>query len=123
MSRPTFGPVLWVAALAPVLLVSGCMFTVDSSSRYRDGPLHDRATLNAIQPGRTTRDWLLDNLGPPSSSYTNDAGRTVLRYVSVEERDTEVAFLLLFAIDPSGEEIKTLHVEIQRGAVSSYWIE
>lgn len=114
---------LLLAALAVALGVTGCVFVASSDSRYRSGPLHDFEMLNAIEPGKTTKAWVLENLGPPASAYANDAGNEVLRYVSLQERDTELAVFLLFAIDLSDEEIKTMHIEVEDGRVKAYWIE
>ena len=99
------------------------MLVVDSSSRYLDGPLQDNQTLAAIEPGQTTRDSVIDSFGRPAGTYVNDDGNEVLRYVSVQERETEIAVFLLFAMDLSGEEVRTLHIEIEDGTVKSYRIE
>jgi len=115
---------LSVAALAVALGLTGCVVVASSDSRYRSGPLNDFQVLNAIEPGKTTKAWVLENLGPPASAYENDAGNEVLRYVSLKERDTELAVFLLFAVDLlSDEEIKTMHIEVENGSVKSYWIE
>lgn len=123
MARPRSRPALSIAALVTVLIMGGCVFVVDSSSRYRAGPLHDSDALDGIETGKTTRDWVLGNLGQPASSYANDVGNEVLRYVSVKERETEIAVFLLLAVDLEGEEIATLHIEIEGERVKSYWIE
>ena len=120
-ARP--GPTLAGAALVAALALSGCVFVVESDSRYRHGALHGGSSLEAIQPGTTTRAWVMENLGAPDSAYVNESGNEVLRYLSVRERDTEVALFLIFDIDVSEEEIKTLHVEIEADRVKSFWIE
>ena len=114
---------LSLAALTVALGVTGCVFVASSDSHYRSGPLHDFETLAAIEPGKTTKAWVLENLGPPASAYANDAGNEVLRYVSLKEQDTELAVFLLFAVDLSDEEIKTMHIEFENGRVKAYWIE
>lgn len=114
---------LSLAALAVALGLTGCVVLASSDSRYRSGPLNDFELLTAIEPGKTTKAWVLENLGPPASAYANDAGNEVLRYVSLKERDTELAVFLLFAVDLSDEEIKTMHIEVEDGRVKSYWIE
>ncbi len=105
-----------------LLALGGCVFVVDSDSRYRYGRLHGGASLDAIEPGLTTRVWVMENLGQPSSTYVNDAGNEVLRYLTVHEQDTEVTFFLLFDIDVSEEEVKTLHIEIEEDWVKSFWL-
>ena len=114
---------LSLAVLTVALGATGCVVVASSDSRYRSGPLNDFEVLNAIEPGKTTKAWVLENLGPPASAYANDAGNEVLRYISLKERDTELAVFLLFAVDLSGEEIKTMHIEFESGRVKAYWIE
>ena len=111
------------ATIATALALGGCVFVVESDSHYRYGRLHGSGSLDALQPGVTTRAWVVENLGQPSSSYFNDAGNEVLRYLTVREQDTEVAFLFLFDIEVSEEEVKTLHIEIEEDWVKSFWLE
>ncbi|MCE2461499.1 MAG: hypothetical protein J4F38_12070 [Pseudomonadales bacterium] len=111
------------ATIAVLLALGGCVLVVESDSRYRYGRLHGGAALDAIQPGATTRAWVVENLGQPSSAYVNEAGNEVLRYLTVREQDTEVAFFLLFDIEVSEEEVKTLHIEIEEDCVKSFWLE
>ena len=47
----------------------------------------------------------------------------MLRYLSVREQQTEVALFLLFHIEVSEEEVKTLFIEIEEDWVKSFWIE
>ena len=111
------------ATIAVLLALGGCVLVVESDSRYRYGRLHGGAFLDAIQPGATTRAWVVENLGQPSSAYVNEAGNEVLRYLTVREQDTEVAFFLLFDIEVSEEDVKTLHIEIEEDYVKSFWLE
>ena len=114
---------LTCAAVATALALSGCVFVVESDSHYRYGRLHDSASLDAIQPGVTSRAWVVENLGQPSNTYLNEADNEVLSYLTVREQDTEVAFLFLFDIDVSEEEVKMLHIEIEEDRVKSFWLE
>lgn len=123
MTRSRIRHALTGAALASVVAMSGCMFVVESDTHYRHGNLLGAASIDAIQPGTTTRAWVVANLGQPSSVYVNEVGNEVLRYLSVRERQTEVALFLLFDIEVSEEEVKTLFVEIEEDWVKSFWIE
>ena len=111
------------AAVATALTLSGCVFVVDSDSHYRYGGLHGSGFLDALKPGVTTRTWVVEILGQPSSTYLNEVGNEVLRYLTVREQDTEVAFFLLFDIAVSEEEVMTLHIEIEEDWVKSFWLE
>lgn len=111
------------AAFCTATLLAGCVLTVDSDTHYRRGALAMSDTLDAIEVGRTSRDWIVAHLGKPNSVYVNDDGNEVLRYLSRQEKDVEVHLFLLFSIDASEEETHTLHVEIEDALVKGYWIE
>ena len=104
------------------VVATGCLLTVQSDSRWRHGSAAMDST-DRIQSGTTTRDWILDHLGNPDSSYVNARGSEVMRYVSRRETDAEVHLFLLFSIDVSDEEIHTVHVEIEDEIVKGWWVE
>lgn len=104
------------------VVTAGCLLTVQSDSRWRHGGAAMEST-DRIQSGTTTRDWILDHLGNPDSSYVNARGNEVMRYVSRRETDAEVHLFLLFSIDVSDEEVHTVHVEIEGETVKGWWVE
>lgn len=104
------------------VVTAGCLLTVQSDSRWRHGAAA-MDSADRIQSGTTTRDWILDHLGNPDSSYVNARGNEVMRYVSRRETDAEVHLFLLFSIDVSDEEVHTVHVEIEGEIVKGWWVE
>ena len=103
-------------------VATGCLLTVQSDSRWRHGSAA-MDSADRIQSGTTTRDWVLDHLGNPDSSYVNSRSNEVMRYVSRRETDAEVHLFLLFSIDVSEEEVHTIHVEIEDEIVRGWWVE
>ena len=104
------------------VVTAGCLLTVQSDSRWRHGSAA-MDSADRIQSGTTTRDWILDHLGNPDSSYVNARGNEVMRYISRRETDAEVHLFLLFSIDVSDEEVHTIHVEIEDEIVRGWWVE
>ena len=104
------------------VVATGCLLTVQSDSRWRHGSAA-MDSVDRIQSGATSRDWILDHLGNPDSSYVNSRGNEVMRYVSRRETDAEVHLFLLFSIDVSDEEVHTIHVEIEDEIVKGWWVE
>ena len=104
------------------VVMAGCLLTVQSDSRWRHGSAA-MDSADRIQSGTTTRDWILDHLGNPDSSYVNARGNEVMRYVSRRETDAEVHLFLLFSIDVSDEEVYTIHVEFEGEIVKGWWVE
>ena len=104
------------------VVATGCLLTVQSDSRWRHGSAA-MDSVDRIKSGATSRDWILDHLGNPDSSYVNSHGNEVMRYVSRRETDAEVHLFLLFSIDVSDEEVHTIHVEIEDEIVKGWWVE
>lgn len=111
-----------LAIIVAGLVTAGCLLTVQSDSRWRHGSAA-MDSADRIQSGTTTRDWILDHLGNPDSSYVNARGNEVIRYISRRETDAEVRLFLLFSIDVSDEEVHTIHVEIEDEIVRGWWVE
>ena len=111
-----------LAIIVTGIVTAGCLLTVQSDSRWRHGAAA-MDSADRIQSGTTTRDWILDHLGNPDSSYVNARGNEVMRYISRRETDAEVHLFLLFSIDVSDEEVHTIHVEIEDEIVRGWWVE
>ena len=111
-----------LAIIATGIVTTGCLLTVQSDSRWRHGSAA-MDSADRIVSGTTTRDWILDHLGNPDSSYVNARGNEVMRYVSRRETDAEVHLFLLFSIDVSDEEVHTIHVEVEDEIVRGWWVE
>ena len=104
---------------AAALALGGCVFVGGGRVRL---PLPLRPTPRQRVPRRHPARCHDTGVGGRESrpakqlAYLNDdrvlaAGNEVMRYLTVREQDTEVAFLFLFDIEVSEEEVKTLHIE------------
>lgn len=117
---------LWFGLLACFLSLSlfSCASIVSHNSRtaYGSGrsvPGYD--TLRQIRPGETTRVWVVETLGTPTSRTQLDDGAEILRYEYVRETRNKVGCLFIIDIDHSTVSEENLYFEIRDGIVERYW--
>ena len=123
MEKHTF--VTWGvrAALLGLLPVSGCLiYSHDTHYREKGKPVSSR-TLDQIQCGATTKDWVLATFGAPSQQSTAPGGVEVLEYRYVQKKDNQLLVLPFVIVDDEGENTQTLHFEITNGIVTNFWKE
>ena len=78
-------------------------------------------TLKNVRPGKTSREWVLTALGPPSSKETLPGGTELLKYSYVESVSNR---FWLFPLVDAKETMRTGHdlfFEIRHGVVQKYW--
>ena len=75
--------------LAGILPLAGCIIYSDDT-RYGDkGKAPTDRTLDQIETGTTTRDWVLATLGEPSRQSTTKEGTEVLEYEYSRKKDNQ----------------------------------
>ncbi len=109
--------------LAGLLPLAGCI-VYSNDSHYGDkGKMPSAHTLDQIQTGTTTRDWVLATLGEPSRQSTTDKGAEVLEYQYSRKKDNTFVFCPFVFINDDGEEKQTLYFEVESGVVTKFWKE
>ena len=109
--------------LASVLLLGGCVI-YSNDVKYGDkGKAPTAHTLDQIESGTTTKDWVLATLGEPSRQSTTPGGTEVLEYQYSRKKDNSFVFCPFVFINDEGEEKQTLYFEIEKGVVTKFWKE
>ncbi|RMH25951.1 MAG: hypothetical protein D6693_08100 [Planctomycetota bacterium] len=112
-------------ALAALLLVGavtlgGCISS-GSVSEYEGPNIGDR-TLAQIEPGETTRAWILAVLGEPTERSTVDGAGDVEVWKWVRRKMTTTRGSALVVSSKSRtEEVRTVYVELTDGVVTRAW--
>lgn len=112
--------ILLVGAL--LLLLTGCLVTVDSDSR----PIHtvwDDGDVSRLEMGKSDKAWVRTSFGEPITKLTYADGTEIWKYRNRSEKEVEVGLFLVFSVDVESERVETLSVEFADGIVSNYWIE
>ncbi len=123
MNKHTLRKGIGVLLLAGILPLAGCI-VYSNDSRYGDkGKAPTERTLDQIQTGTTTRDWVLATLGEPSRQSKSEGGTEVLEYQYSRKKDNQFVFFPFVFIDDEGEEKQTLYFELEDGVVTKFWKE
>lgn len=104
------------------VLLTGCLFTVDSDSRHLQ-TVWSEADVARVRPGSTDQDWVRATFGDPITKLTYADGTEIWKYRNRSEKDTEVGLFLLFSVDVEEERTETLSIEFADSIVTNYWIE
>ena len=100
-------------ALASVLALSAvssaCVYIQDSHVRHK-GTEVSKQHVAQIEPGTTSREWLLSNLGAPDRIHADKDGLEIFEYVSERREHSERKFILLFSVESN----KTLSRQVTR---------
>lgn len=109
-------------ALLAALALCGCLVVNRSESTVRAGGSEiGAATLGQIEPGKTTRNWLVATLGRPTEVNTVSENEEVLRYESRTVQERRLHILLLYGGDHEVERVENVYFEIENGIVMNYW--
>jgi outer membrane protein assembly factor BamE (lipoprotein component of BamABCDE complex) len=123
MNKPALRKGIGVLLLASMLPLTGCLIYRDDT-RYGDkGKAPTDRTLDQIQTGTTTREWVLVTLGEPSRQSTIQDGTEVLEYQYSRKKDNQFILCPFVFINDEGEEKQTLYFEVADGVVTKFWKE
>jgi outer membrane protein assembly factor BamE (lipoprotein component of BamABCDE complex) len=113
------------------LAIAGCLFLlagclVTSSSQTREtGTAVSSSTLGQVEPGVTTKDWLLATLGLPTSrtAVDNQGNVEIFSYRHEVVRTSRGKVFLLFSGSSNSVETQKTLFELTDGVVTRYWTE
>jgi outer membrane protein assembly factor BamE (lipoprotein component of BamABCDE complex) len=105
-------------ALIPFLALTACVYVQDSHTRNK-GTEVSQSQVAKVEPGKTTKEWVLTNLGTPDRIHSEKDGLEVFEYVSERTEKSESKFFLLFSI----ESDKTLSKKVTRVVMKSGIVE
>ncbi len=113
-----------LAATGFLLTSAGCL-VMTGSSEYETGVKVTETTLERLQKGETTEEWVRATLGEPSnvSEVEGQPNVKILRYDHTKRRSSGGTVFLLFAGGDEKETKSRVYVEITDGIVSDYWTE
>lgn len=113
-------PLLGVLCLLPL---AGCLVYHNDVRYGEKGKAPSENTLDQVQSGTTTKDWVLAALGEPSRQSTAKNGAEVLEYDYSRKKDNQFVFVPFVFINDEGEQRQTLYFQIENGVVTNFWKE
>ena len=110
---------LSVLPLVSLIALSACVYVQESHVRDK-GSTVSQQTVAQVEPGKTTKDWVLSNLGTPDRIQADKDGLEVYEYISERRERTERKFIFLFSVE--ADKIvarKVTRVMMRNGVVES----
>ena len=106
-----------------LLLAAGTACTVisSSSSTTRSGTQVSEETLTQLELGKTSKEWLIATLGPPTSASHVNGNTEILKYASTRKKKTRSGLILVVNTDSESEEKETVYFEFTDGILKRYW--
>lgn len=113
-----------VLGVAFAVSAAGCLVVSGKDYEEHGVKLSDQ-TLSQIEPGKTTKAWLVAALGEPTSCapVAGCDNVEVLRYTHTICRDEGGAVFLIFAGGTHEKKTTTAYFEVTDGIVTRYWTE
>jgi outer membrane protein assembly factor BamE (lipoprotein component of BamABCDE complex) len=123
MEKHHLRQLIHLGILTALLPLAGCIvYSSDVTYGGKGKPVSDR-TLDQIETGTTTRDWLLATLGEPSDQRKTPDGVEILEYSYSRKKDNSFVFLPFVIVNDENETRQTVYFEIRRGIVTNFWTE
>ena len=108
-----------ILALA-VMINLGCLVG-GSSTTKREGNYVSQSTLGQIEPGKTSKAWIVGTLGEPTSKVELGPGHELWKYSYKETKQSGGYVFLLYAGGNTNVSDGTVFVEMQNDIVTKTW--
>ena len=115
---------LTLMALLAGTFLSGCM--INHRSHLSDSSYNhpiSRLLLDSIEPGVTTKDWVIDTFGKPDREKNLQDGEEILIYENTRHKSSDFSLFLLIDSHSSEDIKEVLSFKIKDGIVESYSLD
>ena len=106
--------------LGVAVALPGCLI----SSRSREtqtGTYVSEATFNQIEPGVTTRQWVLGTLGEPSLKTRLENGEELWKWSYCKTKQSSGSLLFVFGGSSSTSTMGAAYIQFKDGLVAKSW--
>ena len=115
MKRP-----LAIGVCLALPLLSGCLVGSHESESY-SGTTVSAPTFDQIEPGKTTKAWVLGTLGEPSSKTDIENGEELWKWSYTKTQKSNGYFLFVFGGSSEKSASGAAYVQIKDGLVTKKW--
>jgi outer membrane protein assembly factor BamE (lipoprotein component of BamABCDE complex) len=98
----------------------GCLVGANSTT-HREGNYVSQSTLNNIEPGKTSKAWIVATLGQPTTKTVLEPGHELWKYSYKETKESGGFVFLLYAGGDTKTSDGSVFVEIQNDTVTKSW--
>jgi outer membrane protein assembly factor BamE (lipoprotein component of BamABCDE complex) len=100
---------------------AGCLVGV-SNTDTQSGNYVAQSTIDQIEPNQTTKSWVADIVGQPTSKVKVDDQTEIWKYSYSEKHESSGAVFLIFGGSNTKETAHTLFIEFRGDVVSRKWV-
>ena len=111
-----------VMILCPI--IAGCFITTRHyTNQTSPGRELSKSQIKRIEPGKTTKEWVMQTFGMPTRQWTFDEGEETWEYERSYRTEAETNVFFLIHTENVTRTRETLIIEIKDGIVQSYVFE
>ena len=116
---------VWTTALACALIagasvLSGCLISSSSNESYT-GTYVSESTFGQIEPGKTTKQWVLGTLGEPTEKTCLEDGGELWKWSYSKTKSSSGAILFVFGGSSTSQTGGAAYVQMKDGIVTRAW--
>ena len=112
--------VILLMVLLTGTLFTGCMISHKSHISDKSGYTIPRSQLDSVEPGVTTKEWVIENFGEPDRERHLQEGKEILVYENTKHKSSNFSVFLLLNSHSSEDIKETVSFKIKDGIVDSY---
>lgn len=101
-------------------LMGGCLISSNNTESMSGKKVSD-ATYNQIEPGVTTKQWVLGTLGEPTGKTTLENGEEIWKWAYARTKTSKGALLFVFGGSTTKVDAGTAYVQFRDGVVVKTW--
>lgn len=98
----------------------GCLIS-SRSSETQSGTYVSEATFNQIEPGVTTKQWVLGTLGEPSLKTTLENGEELWKWSYCKTKQSSGSLLFVFGGSSTSSTMGAAYVQFKDGIATKSW--
>ena len=111
---------VFLMALLTCTLLTGCMISHRSHSDSSSSYSISKKQLESVEPGITTKEWIIDTFGEPDRERHLKKGKETLVYENTKHKSSDFSIFLLFDSHTSESVKEIVSFKIKDGIVESY---
>jgi outer membrane protein assembly factor BamE (lipoprotein component of BamABCDE complex) len=115
----------FISALFCILLISSCSIVERKTEVIytADDKRVPEKIINSVRVGKTTKNWLVENLGEPNRVEENEQGLEDYLYEYTKNTGSYTSVFLLYSAESREQITITVHFEFEGDILKKYWAQ
>jgi len=115
----------FMLSLFYVLLLSSCSIVERKTEVIytADDKRVPEKIINSVRVGKTTKEWLVENLGEPNKVEENEQGMEDYLYEYTKNTGSYTSVFLIYSAESKEQITVTVHFEFDADILKKYWAQ